>query len=116
MSQMADNIIVIGKGKLIVDTSIAKLLSGSAASTVFVRSSKLSSLEKLLTEANHNFVKKDDGLSVAGIKTDEIGRLAFENKIPVLELARHTASLEDVFLELTEGSEEYKSQAKEAKK
>jgi ABC-2 type transport system ATP-binding protein len=116
MSQMADNIIVIGKGKLIVDTSIQELLSGSGASTVFVRSSKLSNLEKELTKANINFVKKDNGLSVVGTKTDNIGKLAFENKIPVLELATHTASLEDVFLELTEGSEEYKAHAKEAKK
>jgi ABC-2 type transport system ATP-binding protein len=116
MSQMADNIIVIGKGKLIVDTSIDKLLAGNSASTVFVRSSKLSDLGKVLIKENINFVKKDAGLSIAGTKTDEIGKLAFANKIPVLELAPHQASLEEVFLELTEGSEEYKTKTKEAKK
>jgi ABC-2 type transport system ATP-binding protein len=116
MSQMADNIIVIGKGKLIVDTSINKLLAGNSASTVFVRAGKLSDLEKALAKANINFVKKDQGLSVAGTKTDEIGKLAFANKITILELAPHKASLEEVFLELTEGSEEYKAKTKEAKK
>jgi len=115
MSQMADNILVIGKGKLIVNTSIKELLSSNTASTVFVRASNLSSLEKALTKANHNFVKKNGGLSVSGTKTDEIGKLAFANKIAVLELATHTASLEEVFLELTEGSEEYKARSKEAK-
>jgi ABC-2 type transport system ATP-binding protein len=116
MSQMADNIIVIGKGKLIVDTSINKLLAGNSASTVFVRAGKLSDLEKVLAKANINFVKKGQGLSVAGTKTDEIGKLAFANKITILELAPHKASLEEVFLELTEGSEEYKAKTKEAKK
>jgi ABC-2 type transport system ATP-binding protein len=116
MSQMADNIIVIGKGKLIVDTSINKLLAGNSASTVFVRAGKLSDLEKVLAKANINFVKKGQGLSVAGTKTDEIGKLAFANKITILELALHKASLEEVFLELTEGSEEYKAKTKEAKK
>jgi ABC-2 type transport system ATP-binding protein len=46
MSLMADNIVVIGKGKLIIDTSMPELLSGSKASTVFVRSNKLTDLEK----------------------------------------------------------------------
>jgi ABC-2 type transport system ATP-binding protein len=116
MSLMADNIIVIGKGKLIIDTSMAELLSGSKASTVFVRANKLPDLEKALTKANINHVKKDDGISVTGTKTDDVGKIAFENKITVLELARHSASLEEVFLELTEGAEEYKGHSKEAKK
>jgi ABC-2 type transport system ATP-binding protein len=116
MSQMADNIIVIGKGKLIIDTSIKELLAGSTSSTVFVRADKLDSLEKALEKANINFVKKDGGLSVAGVKSDEIGKLAYAHKIVILELAKHSASLEDVFLELTEGSEEYKAQKKESKK
>jgi ABC-2 type transport system ATP-binding protein len=116
MSLMADNIIVIGKGKLIIDTSMAELLSGSKASTVFVRANKLPDLEKALTKANINHVKKDDGISVTGTKTDDVGKIAFENKITVLELAKHSASLEEVFLELTEGSEEYKGHSKGAKK
>jgi ABC-2 type transport system ATP-binding protein len=116
MSLMADNIVVIGKGKLIIDTSMPELLSGSKASTVFVRSNKLTDLEKALTKANINHIKKDGGLSVTGAKTDDVGKIAFENKIAVLELAKHSASLEEVFLELTESSEEYKAHTKESKK
>jgi ABC-2 type transport system ATP-binding protein len=112
MSLMADNIVVIGKGKLIIDTSMPELLSGSKASTVFVRSNKLTDLEKALTKANINHIKKDGGLSVTGAKTDDIGKIAFENKIAVLELAKHNASLEEVFLELTEGAQEYQTHDK----
>jgi ABC-2 type transport system ATP-binding protein len=116
MSQMADNIIVIGKGKLIASTSIKQLISGSAASTVFVRATNLPNLEKALKKTKFYYEKKGDGLSVAVAKTDEIGKLAFANKITLLELARHTASLEDAFFELTEGTEEYQAHTKEAKK
>jgi ABC-2 type transport system ATP-binding protein len=116
MSQMADNILVIGKGKLIINTSIQELLSGNAASTVFVRTPNLSDFEKALTKANHSYIKKDGGLSISGVKTDDIGKLAFSKKIALLELATHSASLEEVFLELTEGTEEYKGHNKGAKK
>jgi ABC-2 type transport system ATP-binding protein len=59
MSQMADNVVVIGKGKLIVDTSIKQLLAGSSASTVFVRATNLSSLEKILAKAGLKYEKKE---------------------------------------------------------
>jgi ABC-2 type transport system ATP-binding protein len=116
MSQMADNIIVIGKGKLIASTSVKQLVSGSSSSTVFVRATNLANLEKVLDKANFTFKKNDNGLSVNIAKTDDVGKLAFENKITLLELAKHTASLEEAFFELTEGTEEYKASIKETKK
>lgn len=107
MSQMADNVIVIGKGKLIASTSIKQLISGSAHSGVFIRSGGLSKLKRIFEEKKFDFEAMDDGLKVASVKTDEIGKLAFEAGVPVLELANHSASLEEAFLELTEGTEEF---------
>lgn len=109
MSQMADNVIVIGKGKLIASTSINKLVSGSAKSSVFVRSSALSKLQKILQEKSLAAKAADGGLEISGAKTDEIGKLAFAAGVPVLELSNRTASLEEVFLELTEGTEEFRA-------
>jgi ABC-2 type transport system ATP-binding protein len=108
MSQMADNVIVIGKGKLITDTSVDKLLAGSASS-VFARVSNITSLESALTKAGYKFQKDGKGLVINSAKTDEIGKLAHVAKLTVLELAQHSASLEQAFLELTEGSAEYES-------
>jgi ABC-2 type transport system ATP-binding protein len=109
MSQMADNVVVIGKGKLITSMSIKDLLSGSAHTNVFVRSSKLRELEHVLKQAKHAFEKHDGGLMIHGVKTDEVGKLAYGAKVPVLELANHSASLEEAFLELTAGTEEYQA-------
>ncbi len=117
MSQMADNVVVIGKGKLIASASIRQLLAGSSASTVYVRASSLSALEKMLKMAGLGFDRKDNGFTVTGVSTDEIGNLAHSVGLTVLELSRHTASLEDAFLELTEDAQEYQAKSvKESKK
>jgi ABC-2 type transport system ATP-binding protein len=110
MSQMADNIVVIGKGKLIADTSIEKLIAG-AGSSVFVRVSSSSKLVKALNDASLKFEKSQKGLTVAGVKTDYIGQLAHAAGLTVLELTEQSASLETAFLELTEGTEEFQSGA-----
>jgi ABC-2 type transport system ATP-binding protein len=109
MSQMADNVIVIGKGKVIANTSIKGLVSGSKSSSIFVRSPEIIKLQKILEEKSLSLRKVSGGLEVSGVKTDEIGKLAFDERIPLLELASHNASLEDIFLELTEGSEEFRA-------
>jgi ABC-2 type transport system ATP-binding protein len=116
MSQMADNVIVIGKGKLIADTSIKKLVSGSTKSSVFVRSSVDSKLQNILEEKSLPVEKSDNGLEITGAKTDEIGKLAFGAGITILELANRDASLEEIFLELTEGAEEFKAHEQKDKK
>lgn len=107
MALMADNVVVIGKGKLIADTSMAELISGSGHSGVLVRSPKLSQLERILKAQKGTIVKVSGGLKVSGLKTDQIGKLAFDAGIPIYELAPQAASLEEAFLELTAGSEEY---------
>jgi ABC-2 type transport system ATP-binding protein len=114
MSQMADNVIVIGKGKLIADTSISELISDSGQSTIFVRAQNMIKLEKVLSQRNIPFSKSDGGLKISGARTDDIGQIAFTAGVPILELANHAASLEEVFLEITAGAQEY--QAKKGSK
>lgn len=107
MALMADNVVVIGKGKLIAEKTIDEIINGSSHSGVFVRSPKLSQLERALAGRKAEVAKQDNGLKVTGLTTDQIGKLAFESGIPVYELAEKSASLEDAFLELTAGSEEF---------
>ena len=108
MSQMADNVVVIGKGKLIADTSMSKLIAGSGHSSIFVRTTNLSKFEKALHEKSFTFQTEGNGLKITGAATDDIGKLAYSSGLTVLELANQAASLEEVFLEITAGSEEYK--------
>lgn len=109
MSQMADNVVVIGKGKLIASGSVEKIIAGSTSSKIFVRVATPSKLEELLKQKKFDYEKIGGGFAVSKSKTDDIGKLAFSAKLPVLELAKREASLEEAFLELTEGTAEYKS-------
>jgi ABC-2 type transport system ATP-binding protein len=115
MSMMADNVVVIGRGKMIADTSIKKLVADSQKSGIFVRSSSNSKLEKILKDKNISFETLKDGLEIAGSKTDVIGKLAFDSGIQIFELSKKNASLEEVFLDLTEGTEEFKGPGKAKK-
>jgi ABC-2 type transport system ATP-binding protein len=116
MALMADNVVVIGKGKLIADTSIKKLIAGSTHAGVYVRVSGVTNLEKRLKTEKLAYTKLDDGLKITGATTDEVGKLAYEAGVQVLELTNRSASLEEVFLELTETSQEYKTEAQKGKK
>lgn len=107
MALMADNVVVIGKGKMIADTSVKDLIAGNGSSSVFARTSKSGVFEKLLKKQDLSFEKHEGGLKINGVTTDVVGKLAFDNQIPLLELSTHAASLEDVFLELTEGEQEF---------
>lgn len=116
IAQMADNVVVIGKGKMIADTSIDELLAGSTRSGVFVRVKESAVLEAALTKKKIPFTTSASGFHIAGKKSDEIGKLAFSAGVTVLELANHQASLEEAFLDLTSEATEYASQAAEGEK
>jgi ABC-2 type transport system ATP-binding protein len=116
MALMADNVVVIGKGKLIANTSMKALIAGSGHSSVFVRTSNDQSLQAALTEKHLEFETFEGGLTVRGTSTDDLGTLAFGKGLTVLELAKHNASLEDAFLELTAGAQEYQAQTEKGKK
>lgn len=109
MAQMADNVVVIGRGKMIADTSIDKLVAGNAHTRIFVRSNKMNVLKKLLKENELKFEQEKDGVAVAGVEPDFVGQLAFKFKIPILELSRQKASLEEVFLQLTADAQEFQA-------
>lgn len=108
MSLMADNLVVIGKGKLITSGTVQDFLDKASGKGVFVRSPKLKILERELA-AKHKIVKLNDGLKVTGVTTDEIGKIAFKAKVPLLELSNLSVTLEDAFLEVTADSQEYKT-------
>jgi len=116
MSQMADNLVVIGKGKLIASTSMQQIISGSSHSSVFVRATDTKALTNVLKKTEFKVMPEGDGLAVSGAKTDEIGKLAFGAGLTVLELTNKSASLEEAFLELTAGAQEYQTQSKKEEK
>lgn len=116
MSLMADNVIVIGKGKLIANTSIKELISGSAHRSVFVRTADMHKLESVLHKAERAFEKTEGGLLIHGAKSDDIGKLISGHGMVILELANRSASLEEAFFELTSDAQEYQAGSEQEQK
>ena len=114
MALMADNLVVIGKGKLITTGSVSELTNAASGTGVYIRSPKLPQLEKILKN-KFEVSLLTGGLKVSGASTDEIGALAFSSGIPLHELTAQTVSLEDAFLEITADSQEYHANSKTPK-
>lgn len=111
LAQMVDDVVVIGRGKLLASGPMQNLIAGNSHTSVFARTSNGPGLEKLLHQRALTYKRANGGFVITGVKTDDISRLAAKAGIPLLELATRSASLEDVFLEITEGTEEYKANA-----
>jgi ABC-2 type transport system ATP-binding protein len=119
MALMANDLVVIGKGKLIATGSISDFVNKAKGSGVFVRTekSKLPILKKaLIAKDIEAHLEADEGLTIKAATTDEIGHIAFTVGVPILELANKNASLEDAFLEMTADSQEYQSRAVDTQK
>ena len=109
MALTADEVIIIGRGHLIEQTSISALLSRSSMKSVRVRSPQLDDLKAALTTLGATVTSENDGsLTVRGVDEAAIGDLAGARGIVLHELWPQTASLEEAFMELTEGSLEYR--------
>jgi ABC-2 type transport system ATP-binding protein len=108
MALTADEVVIIGKGKLISQISIEELLSQSTENFVRVRSPEAAKLKLALERDGAVVVLEDDGsLSVRGANEVAIGELAATIPVVLHELAPQTASLEEAFMELTEDSIEF---------
>ena len=112
MAVTADHLIVIGKGKLIAESTTQEFIERSSERSVLVRSPQADRLSELITTEG-GVVKQETngtqpaGLSVTGMEAPRIGELAAAGGIVLHELTPRHASLEEAFMELTAGSAEF---------
>jgi ABC-2 type transport system ATP-binding protein len=109
MEETADHIIVISRGRLIADTSLAEFTQRSSGGHVLVVSPQRHSLVPLLEAAGATVDVGPDAMTVIGIEAPRIGQIAAANGIELHELSPRRATLEAAFMELTEGTLEYQA-------
>jgi ABC-2 type transport system ATP-binding protein len=110
MEHTADHLIVIGKGKLIADCTMAEFIARSSRRTVRVRTPDQARLAALVTAEGGTARDDGDGrLVVSGLTPERIGDVAFENAVRLHELAAAQASLEQAFMELTGAAVEFRA-------
>ncbi|MFI9102940.1 ATP-binding cassette domain-containing protein [Streptomyces fildesensis] len=111
MENTADQLVVIGRGRLIAAESVGDFAARGTRLSVVVSTPHTAELAAVLTAAGASVeVEGAPGaakLVVAGLPAERIGALAFDNRILLNELTTRTASLEEAFMELTADSVEY---------
>jgi ABC-2 type transport system ATP-binding protein len=110
MALTADHLIVIGRGKLIADTSVADFVAGASKQLVHVRSPQAEDLRRALAAPGVDVIALEPGLlEVRGVTAERIGEQAAAHRIVLHELTPHQASLEEAFMDLTRDELEFKA-------
>ena len=108
MAQTATRLVVLGRGKLISETSVEDFTGRAAAGGVLVRTPEAARLGQVL--AGPGVTVTGDGpdvLRVSGPTAEQIGTAAWRARLPVFELTPAHASLEEAFMQVTQDSVEY---------
>ena len=108
----ADDLVVIGRGRLIAETTVAELLAGLSDGRVRLRAPQAARVMTVLARAGGTVTSTGaDTLIVTGLDAAQIADLTAENGLRLLELSPERTTLEDAFLELTREAVEYRAGA-----
>jgi ABC-2 type transport system ATP-binding protein len=112
MALTAQRLVVIGRGKLIADTTVEDFVSQASAREVVVRTPQAAGLAEALARAGGQVDPGPDGeLLVHGMDAPTIGQTAADIGAVLHELTPRQASLEEAFMELTRDSVEYHAES-----
>jgi ABC-2 type transport system ATP-binding protein len=110
MALTADRLVVIGRGTMIAETSVDDFVARHQSDAVRIVTPTPQRFVAALSQVGARPAVHDDGTIVAsGMSAADIGELASDQELTVHELTPLRASLEDVFMELTSASVDYRS-------
>ncbi len=110
MALMADQLVVIGRGRLISSGPVDDFVKTSTRNAVVVRSPQAADLADVLRREGATVEPLEPGaVSVVGLDAARVGDLAFDAGLRLHELSNRVATLEEAFLEATQGAEEYQA-------
>lgn len=111
LSMVADDLIVIGQGKLISAGPIAQFMSQHAKTWVRVVSPQFDALAALVVAQGGTVERTSEGGDFHAITAIQIGEIAAANNIVLHELSPQTGSLEEAFLDATDASVEFRGES-----
>lgn len=110
MALTADHVIVIGRGRLLRDQSMADFIASAGASVVRVRSPDAGRLADILRPHATMIDIVDEGtFELEGLTSDDIGIAAAAAQITLFELATQAGSLEEAYMVLTEQAVDFRT-------
>jgi ABC-2 type transport system ATP-binding protein len=108
MEDTAEHLIVVGRGRVIADTSVRELLASASGGRVRLRTSSRADAMTLLANAGARVAATGpDEVTVDGLPAEEVVRMLGAAGLPFAEVAGHRASLEEAYMELTRDAVEF---------
>jgi ABC-2 type transport system ATP-binding protein len=109
VSLVADHLIIVGRGRLLADTTVQDLVREAGGDTVKVATDDPARMRDVLAGPGVEITGRigSEELQVTGMSAREIGLKAAEHGIPLFELTTKAVSLEEAFMELTRDAVEY---------
>ncbi len=113
MSELEDaatHLVVIGRGRLVADTSVAELITAASAGRVTLRTTARTEAMRALADAGATVAATGpDTLTVSGLASERIVELLGESSVPFSEVAVHRSTLEEAYMELTRDAVEFRA-------
>ncbi|MBF9132461.1 ATP-binding cassette domain-containing protein [Plantactinospora sp. S1510] len=104
----ADHLVVVGRGRLIADTSVAALLATASGDRVALRTTNRAEAMAALANAGATVAAIDaETVTVSGLPAQRVVALLTERGLPFSEVVAHRASLEEAYMELTRDAAEF---------
>jgi ABC-2 type transport system ATP-binding protein len=110
LQDTAGHLVIVGRGRVIADTSTADLLAAASGDRVTLRTAAAVQAAAALQRGGGTVTSAGpDTLTVTGLAADKIVILLSESGVPFSEVAAHRASLEEAYLDLTRDAAEYRA-------
>jgi ABC-2 type transport system ATP-binding protein len=110
LQDAADHLVVIGRGRLVAETSVAELIAAASGGRVTVRTSARSQAMAVLAGAGATVAAiASDLLTVSGMDSERVVSLLSGRALPFAEVSAHRATLEEAYMELTREAVEYRA-------
>ena len=109
LQDVATHLVVIGRGRLVADTSVAELIAAASDGRISLRTVARSEAATVLASAGATVaVTGPDTLTIAGLTSERVVALLSESATPFSEVSSHQATLEEAYMELTRNQVDYR--------
>jgi len=110
LQDTADHLVVVGRGRVIADTSVARLLAAASGDRVLLRTTAAARALTVLEPAGAAVTATGpDTLTVTGLAAGQVAALLGEHSVPLTEITAHRATLEEAYLGLTGDAVEFRA-------
>ncbi len=109
LQDMADHLVVVGRGKVIADTTVSSLLAAASGDRVTLRTSARPEAAAVLEDAGATVASSgQDVLTISGLPAERVVAVLAGKAVPFFEVSAHRATLEQAYMELTRDAVEFR--------